>query len=235
MGVHRAGHRVNDGDGRLLAGVPVLGEKREKKRLSGWRRGTAAVILIGIGAGTVILYALGAVIMHYGAVDRARPADVIIVLGGGDIGTTRRTIHAVALYRQGYAPFMLCTGNVAPGEPISEADRCAEVARQHGVSEAAIITDEISRSTEENAIQSAAIMRAHGWQNAVLVSDDYHLWRAKWLFEEQGITAWPSPAQVTTGSLPVSDLYSSLLREEAAVVWQVGKTLLGLPYTRVGN
>jgi uncharacterized SAM-binding protein YcdF (DUF218 family) len=203
--------------------------------LSGWRRGITAIILIGIGAGTVILYALGAVIMHYGAVDRARPADVIIVLGGGEIGTTRRTIHAAALYRQGYAPFVLCTGNTAPNEPISEADRCAEVALQHGVSEAAFVTDEISRSTEENAIQSAAIMRAHGWRDAVLVSDDYHLWRAKWLFEEEGITTWPSPAQVTTGSLPVSDLYYSLLREEAAVGWQVGKTLLGLPYTRVGE
>ena len=193
------------------------------------------MVLTGIGAGTISLYALGAVIMHYGAADRARPADVIIVLGGGEIGTTRRTIHAAALYRQGYAPFVLCTGDIMGDEPISEAERCAEVARQHGVAAAAIVTEEISRSTEENAIQSAAIMRAHGWREAVLVSDDYHLWRARWLFEEKGITAWPSPAQVTTGALPVSDLYYSLLREEAAVVWQVGKSLLGLPYTHVGE
>ena len=203
--------------------------------MSGWRRGVAGIILTGIGAGTVTLYALGAVIMHYGSIDRARPADVIVVLGGGDAGTTRRTIHAAALYRQGYAPFVLCTGDIIGDEPISEAERCAQVARQHGVPAAAIVKDEISRSTEENAIQSAAIMQTRGWQDAVLVSDDYHLWRAKWLFEEKGIAVWPSPAQVTTGSLPVSELFYSLLREVAAVGWQVGKSLLGLPYTRAGS
>jgi uncharacterized SAM-binding protein YcdF (DUF218 family) len=204
-------------------------------RLPGWRRGLAAIMLTGIGAGTVTLYALGAVIMHYGAVDRARPADVIIVLGGGDIGTTRRTLHAAALYRQGYAPFVLCTGDIIGDEPVSEAERCAQVAHQQGIPAAAIVKDEISRSTEENAIRSAAIMQAHGWQDAVLVSDNYHLWRAKWLFSETGITAWTSPAQVTTGPLPVSELFYSLLREEVGVGWQVGKSLLGLPDTRLGN
>jgi uncharacterized SAM-binding protein YcdF (DUF218 family) len=192
-------------------------------------------MLIGIGAGTVTVVALGAVIMHYGSVDRARPASVIVVLGGGEIGTTRRTLHAAALYRQGYAPFVLCTGNTAPSEALSEAERCAQVAQQHGVPAVAIVKDEISRSTEENAIQSAAIMQAHGWQDAVLVSDNYHLWRARWLFTEKGITVWTSPAQITTGPLPMSDLLYSLLREEAAAGWQVGKTVLGLPYTHVNE
>ncbi len=216
-------------------GASTRGKDKRERRL---RRGLglmARVMLAGIGAGTVTLYALGAVIMHYGAVDRARPADVIIVLGGGDIGTTRRAIHAAALYGQGYAPFVLCAGNIIMGEPFSEAERCAQVAREHGVPAEAIVKDEISRSTEENAIQAAAIMRAHGWRDAVLVSDDFHLWRAKWLFEEKGITVWPSPAQVTTGSLPTSDLLYSVLREVAAVGWQVGKSMLGLPYTRVGE
>jgi uncharacterized SAM-binding protein YcdF (DUF218 family) len=196
-------------------------------------RGLARIVLVIAVLGAGIVGALAVTIVRYGGADRAQPADVIIVLGGGEIGTTRRTLHAAALYRQGYAPVLLCAGNRVPGEPVSEAERCASVARAHGVPADAIVLDEISRSTEENAIQSAAIMRAHGWRDAVLVSDDYHLWRAQWLFERHGITVWTSPAQATTGPLPDTERVYSVLREVAATGWYIGKSLLGLPNTHV--
>jgi len=194
-------------------------------------RGALALICAGI----VTVCALAALIVHYGAKDRARPADVIIVLGGGEIGTTRRAEHAATLYAQGYAPYLLCTGNIVQGEPFSEAERCARVAQAHGIPADVIALDEISLSTEENAIESAAIMRAHGWQDAIIVSDDFHLWRAVWLFRDKGIRAWASPAQATAGPLPVYETVRAVLREVAATGWYVGKSLLGLPYTRVGE
>jgi uncharacterized SAM-binding protein YcdF (DUF218 family) len=135
----------------------------------------------------------------------------------------------VALYRQGYAPYLLCAGSMVSGQPISEAARCAQVARENGVPPEAIVLDEISSSTEENAHEAAVIMRAHGWREAVLVSDNFHLWRATWLFRHAGVRVWPSPAQATTGSLPVSEMVYAVLREIGALGWHIGQSLLGLP------
>jgi uncharacterized SAM-binding protein YcdF (DUF218 family) len=198
-----------------------------------WRRWLLRLSLAGIALGGLFVGVLAVVILRYGSVDRARPADVIIVLGGGDVGTTRRTLHAAALYAQGYAPYLLCSGGTAEGETISEAERCAQVAQAHGVPASAIVLDRVSLSTEENAIQAAAILHAHGWRDAVLVSDDTHLWRAHWLFESKGVRVWTSPAQVTTGPLSRDEKLHAVLREIAATGWTIGKSLLGLPYTRI--
>jgi uncharacterized SAM-binding protein YcdF (DUF218 family) len=185
-----------------------------------------------IALGVLVLGVLATVILRYGAVDRARPADVIIVLGGGEVGTTRRTLHAAALYARGYAPYLLCSGGMVKGETIPEAERCEQVALAHGVPAGAIVLDRTSLSTEENAIQAAAILRGHGWQDAVLVSDATHLWRAHWLFESKGVRVWTSPAQVTTGPPSRTETVHAVLREIAATGWTIGKSLLGLPYTR---
>lgn len=185
-----------------------------------------------LGAGGLLsLIGLAIIIVRYGTADRARAADVIIVLGGGEMGTTRRTLHAVSLFRQGYAPAILCSGAYGAGEPISEGERCAQIARREGVPDQAIVVDERSRSTEENAIESAAIMRARGWTSAVLVTDDFHLWRATWLFTEYHIPVWPSPAQRTTPPLDASEKTWGVAREVLATGWHTVKSLLGLPQT----
>jgi len=199
-----------------------------------WRLVVRLALLLVL-AGVLALGSLAALILVYGEWDQARPADVIVVLGGGRVGTERRAYHAAALYHAGYAPTVICTGAVPYGWHTSEAARCARAVMREGVPADAILLEEVSRSTEENAIESAALIAAHGWDSAVIVSDDYHLWRANLLFEAQGITAWPSPAQKSNGPLPPREKTWSTLREVAATVWYAGKTVLGLPYTRVGR
>lgn len=174
----------------------------------------ATLILVG---GTLIL---AITIIRYGAGDRARPADVIVVLGGGEAGTVRRAEHAAALYQAGYAPAVLCTGGVAIPAGDTEAARCAQVMAARGVSPAAVWREETSHSTAENARATAALMAAQGWRDAVLVSDDFHLWRARWLFEREGVRVYPSPAQRTTGPLSAGEELYAVLRELAAWGWQ---------------
>jgi uncharacterized SAM-binding protein YcdF (DUF218 family) len=86
-------------------------------------------------------------------------------------------------------------------QPYDEAEWCAQVAQAHGVPAAAIVLEERSRSTEENAIEARKVMGAYALKTAVLVSDNYHLWRAEMLFRAQGISVFTSPAQVTGGPL----------------------------------
>jgi len=173
----------------------------------------------------------------YGFRDQAQPADVIVVLGsqvfpGGRPGPslTRRARHAAALWQQGLASDVLCTGGLGDNPP-TEAEAACQLVGALGVPAEALTLETRSHSTEENALYTTEIMRAHGWRTAIIVSDGYHLLRAQVFFSRAGVTGYPSPAQLTGGSMnPIERLYRAN-RELAALLWYGGKTLLGWQVT----
>jgi uncharacterized SAM-binding protein YcdF (DUF218 family) len=196
-------------------------------------------VLIG---GLIVVYGLATaaamVVYQYGQADHAAAADVIIVLGAGTLkdgspspATIRRTRHAAALYHNGLAPYLLCTGTYTQQHPKSEAQACAEVAQKEGVPISAIVMEENSASTEENAIEARKIMDQRGFKSAVLVTDNFHMLRAEMLFKRQSIPVFLSPAQVTSGPLDWWLAVFNSYREVGALAWYEVKTALGLPYT----
>ncbi len=198
-----------------------------------WRYGLLGLALLGLGAWLAGLAAID----QYGQQDQAQPAEAIIILGarvypGGVAGPslTRRTQHAAALYQRGLAPYLICSGGVGENPP-AEAVVAGRLAQQLGVPAAALLYDDRSTSTEESAQNTAALMRARGWTRAIVVSDSYHLYRARLLFQQAGVTAYPSPAQATAGPLGLGDRVGYGSRELAALLWYWGKGLLGLRWT----
>ncbi|GAB4569241.1 MAG: hypothetical protein Kow0077_01440 [Anaerolineae bacterium] len=220
-------------------GVAVIRRMATLARIGRWvvLAGVAVVIAVAL-----IGLAMAVALHVYGRGDRVAPADVIIVLGAGiepdgspSPATRRRALHAAALYRQGVAPHVICAGGYAGLSQSTEAAACAQVLLAGGVPQDAIRLEAQSRSTEENAIHSAAIMREAEWRSALVVSDSYHLLRAAVVFPRQGVpVAGYSPAQVTTGPIPALEyLWWGLRREVMGLYWQAFKTLLRLPYTHV--
>ena len=164
------------------------------------RRRLLRYLLPAMAAGLLAFAGAAALVDAYGQKERARPAQAIVVLGarvipGGVPGDSlrARTLHAVALYRRGLAPAILCTGGVGDFPP-AEAQAAAALARQQGVPAAALFLESRSTSTWENALHAARICRAHGWRRVLLVSDPYHLFRARRDFERAGLSVHPSPA-----------------------------------------
>ena len=197
-------------------------------------------------SGTGLLALLGAVLFawlwvqidRFGQVDRARPADVIVVLGARvrpsgrpSDALARRTLHAVKLYKEGLAAAIVCSGALGT-HPPTEAQAAARLAMDQEVPPEAIILEEESHSTEESAFFVSEIMRARGWQRAIVVSDAYHLWLAKLLFGQAGVEAYPSPAHGERYPLSKRAYLYHLGREVVAVVWHYAKSWLGLPITR---
>lgn len=179
---------------------------------------------------------LVAAIVVYSRSDQAQTADVIVVLGAGlnpnnrpGPALIRRTAQGAALWHDGTASHIICAGGYGVNRTRSEADACAELLRGHGVPQSAILLEDRSRSTEENALYTRELMQAHHWQTAVIVSDGYHLLRAHWLFNGVGITNYPSPAE----SPPPFNLFSSTAREVAAFHWLAFKTVFNIPVTYV--
>jgi uncharacterized SAM-binding protein YcdF (DUF218 family) len=176
---------------------------------------------------------------HYGDVDQAQPADVIVVLGSrvlrsGNPGPalSRRSAHAANLYRQGLAPVVICSGGLGDNPPTEALAACSR-AEELGVPASAMLLEEQARSTEETSLYVGGMMRAHGWDSAIVVSDGYHLYRTHLLFERAGLTAYPSPAQVTAGPMNPIERFTRANRELVAVAWYWFKTLIGLPITDV--
>lgn len=109
----------------------------------------------------------------------------------------RRTRHAVELYRQGLAPRIVLTGGLG-GFPPAEAVAAADLALSLGVPRAALLIEDQSHSTEENARFAAARLQEEGLpaQRILVVSDSYHGFRARRVFARY------FPEVESTGSRP---------------------------------
>lgn len=178
--------------GRLLESEPAL-------PVSGWSvLATQAQVIVVLGAGR-----------ERG--DPAWGADQPGALAG------ERLRYAARLAKSSGLP-LLVTGGLHYGQPPSEAALMAEsLARDYGVSVRWQETS--SRTTWENALFSAPLLREAGIERVLLVTTAAHLPRARWCFERQGLQVVGAPvgfvgvanARPGGGWLP-----------EAKAVWQSG-------------
>lgn len=205
-----------------------------KRALRSQRLWRGVRLLLGLWLVSVVV--LVTAILIYSGSDQAQEADVIVVLGAGlnrddrpGPALIRRAAQGAALWQEGTAPRIICSGGYGLNRSRSEADACAERLRGAGVPDSAILLEDRSRSTEENALYTRELMQANGWQTAVIVSDGYHLLRAHWIFNSAGITNYPSPAETP----PASNLLASTAREVVAFHWLAFKTVFNIPVTYV--
>jgi len=197
------------------------------------------VLLTGTGlvllAGAITLLYIAWRVNHTGLQDRAQRADAIVVLGaqvtadgapGPDLHV--RTLHAVELYRQGLAPYLICTGGYH-GDRLSAAAVARDLAVSMGVDRAHILLAEGAMTTREDAASAWNLMSARGWQTAILVSHPLHLERARLLFEAEGIDVYPSPTNTQLQAIPWRTRAWLTAREAVGIVW-IGLEALGVPY-----
>jgi uncharacterized SAM-binding protein YcdF (DUF218 family) len=179
-----------------MTGAPPTAPERKRRR-----RRALAVLVLAAALAVAALYTQATVIDRYGSIDRARPADAVVILGcrvgpGGvpSDSLRARTLHAVELYKRGLAPAIVCTGGLGTNPP-EESRVEAELALRRGVPASALFRENRSHSTLENARFAAEICRAHGWKRVIVVSEPYHLYRAAACFRRVGLDPYPSPAR----------------------------------------
>lgn len=189
------------------------------KRAAGFGLIVAALLTIVVVIGCVVIFQYGQ------AAPPLQPADVIIVLGAGtradgspNRAEIRRVRHAVALYKRGLAPALICTGGFTENHPKSEAQTCMDLARGLGIPDSALYYEDRSTNTMENVIEARAVMNAKHFRNAIVVSDNFHLLRAEWLFREYSVPIQISAAQATQGPLTFATATTSTLREVGSFV-----------------
>lgn len=101
-----------------------------------------------------------------------KTADAIVAVSGGD--TTARTTEAVRMYKNGWAKTLIFSGAAADKSGPSNASVMKKQAMADGVPESAIIIEEVSETTRENAEQVAKIFSENNISSAILVTSAYH-------------------------------------------------------------
>jgi uncharacterized SAM-binding protein YcdF (DUF218 family) len=162
-------------------------------------------------------------IWQVGQQDGRRHVDAIVVLGAAQYNgrpsgaLAARLDHAIELFNEGDATYLITTGGNLPGDVYTEAQTGFIYAHKRGVPESAILMEDTGRSTLESIRNVRAIFDAHGLKTALFVSDRSHMLRVLRLAQDQGIEAWASPTSTSPDDINSDLIYTSMVHEVGAM------------------
>lgn len=190
-----------------------------RKRLP---KSAAALFIVGV----VSLYALSTGIVGEAlqrslesayppvAIDALPKADAVVVLGGylhapnsqhmsaEFTESADRLRSAAQIIHAGKAPLVLLTGGnvlLLGAKGLPEAQVARGIMREWGLPLEAILIEERSRNTRENAVFSAPVLAAKGARRLILVTSAAHMRRAVAVFRRAGLAVVPFPTDYQSG------------------------------------
>jgi uncharacterized SAM-binding protein YcdF (DUF218 family) len=159
-------------------------------------------------------------------------ADAIVVLGGGSYAWARdpdvdpedlvnsRLGAGARAWAAGRAPLLILSGGGAPGRR-SEAAHMAMAVQRLGIPDDALLLEQRSHNTRENAWYTAALARPRGIHRILLVTSAVHMPRASLLFRQAGLDVVPV-------AIPEPSLRREGIRRwmpSGSALWRSGRAL----------
>ncbi len=169
-------------------------------------------------------------IARQSTVDEARSADVIIVMGAAEYRGTpspvlrARLDHALLLYRRGLAPRILTTGGAGGDPNFTEGGVGRSYLIDRGVPSEAVIVEEESGSTVYSISAASEILRRMGLHSCILVSDGYHIFRAKRMLWAHGLEVFGSPRE-SAAPAEARHWWVYIRQAIAFALWKIGITV----------
>jgi uncharacterized SAM-binding protein YcdF (DUF218 family) len=125
--------------------------------------------------------------------------DILIVLAAEEeapnvIGLSSywRCLYAIRAWRSGHFRLLVVSGGPQPGTDEPRAVVMGRFLESNGIPHDEIVLEPRSESTRENALFTAQMIA--GWQGKkVLLTSDYHMFRARRAFEAAGLAVVPRP------------------------------------------
>jgi uncharacterized SAM-binding protein YcdF (DUF218 family) len=198
-----------------VGGVAVVGPPPRWRRRVLWS--LLGLVLVAVAYYGITLYQVHAT----GRRDEAGPADAIVVMGAAQYDGTpspllrARLDHALQLWQQGLAPWMVVTGGKQPGDRFTEADASRRYLVDRGVPDEAILEESIGHSSFASLEAVSDLLADRGLTHVVLVSDPFHSLRIKLTAEELGLDAEVSPTR--TSPVQGAEAFRREMKEAAGV------------------
>jgi len=139
------------------------------------------------------------------------PVDALIVLGAAQYDgrpspqLQARLDHAFELWNLNLASFFVVTGGKQTGDRFTEAQAAKKFFTSKGVSSDLIFEENTGTTTYESLLAVSQIATARNISRVLIVSDPFHMLRAKLIAQEVGLIAFTSATQ------------SSVIRDTAAL------------------
>lgn len=184
--------------------------------LARWRRklglalASVAVLSLYLLSIPVVATRLLSALEPAAAVDLSQPAQAIVILGSGVYASTpeyggetinarslERARYGARLHRQTRLPILVTGGVLMRGQQVSEGALMAASLREDFQVPVRWIEGE-ARSTEQNAVLSARILRPLGVTRVYLVTHAWHMPRAMLSFSAAGLQPIAAPTGFTT-------------------------------------
>lgn len=205
----------------IVACYLLLGmlKKHRKKAATVLIRALTALLCLGFLAAMIT----GVLIGNAAAGEDATGCQYVIVLGAGVNGTVpsrslqERIDAAYAYLTKNPGITCIVSGGQGPGEDITEAQCMYDRLTAMGIDPDRIWLEESSTSTRENIAFSLALIEERTGsrpESAGILSSEYHLFRARTVAAEQGLTAVGIPAK--TGW---AHLFVNYFLREIVAIW----------------
>lgn len=107
---------------------------------------------------------------------KCKKADAIVAVSGGN--TSVRAAEAIALYKSGWGNYLIFSGAAADTSGPSNAEMMKRQAIDAGVPNDAVLTDNKSQTTKQNAEQTEVDLRQYAINRLIVVTSPYHQRRA---------------------------------------------------------
>lgn len=165
-------------------------------------------VVLGVFGVIVLYFGVSLVqVVQAGRADDRGPVDAIVVLGAAQYDgrpspqLRARLDHAVTLWEAGVAPVVMVTGGKQPDDRFTEAEAGRRYLVERGVPDAAIMMEDVGRTTYESLESAATTLLAADAHDVVLVSDRFHMKRSQLIADGFGLDAGVSatPSSVVTG------------------------------------
>ena len=159
--------------------------------------------------------------------DEARPADTILVLGAAEYRgrpspvLKARLDHALSLYWNKMAPSLITTGGAGGDPDYTEGGVGRSYLIEHNVPSEAIVVEPEGETTAHSIAAAGEIMQRMGLKSCILVSDGYHIYRAKKMLEFHGIRVYGSPRQSSAREEP-GQWWLYVRQSVGYLLWAIG-------------
>jgi uncharacterized SAM-binding protein YcdF (DUF218 family) len=154
--------------------------------------GMMGLARVNVFAAPALLIAQVSYLIMDGLTDELGPADAIVILGSRINSDGKPSYRLKArlnrgydLYQQGFSRKIVVTGGVGR-EGYSEAQVMADYLKALGVPSSALLLDKNAKNTYQNALFTQRIAKVHGFHSVILVSQYFHITRAKLAFRKVG-------------------------------------------------
>jgi uncharacterized SAM-binding protein YcdF (DUF218 family) len=139
------------------------------------------LVVYGLGAFlTIALLSADLGLTLFLPADPGTPVDAIVILGRGTDWRPARVELSAELWRTKRAPLIFVSG-------INDTPKMLEMLSSMNIPPIALDGENCSLTTAENALFTAAILKARGMEKIILITDRAHLWRSYLDFQTQGL------------------------------------------------